>query len=118
MTNHSFRARKRRPRGICQFAVVDDRAGFGGLIAQVFGQYAESLDQGSPVGDKETIAIKVGEHPLVGIEAVAVSQFDPVLDVTELGADGGSACHGSVYVQPEPLPGGKFGRSLAAGRGR
>ena len=72
-------------------AVVDDGAGFGGLVAEVFRQHAESLDQGFAVGDVEDVAVEVGEHPLVRVEAVAVGVLDPGVDVAELGTECGGA---------------------------
>ncbi len=56
-------------------AIVDHGTGLGGFIAQVFGQHTQSLDEGLPVRDIEAIAVEIGEHPFVGIEAVAVGKF-------------------------------------------
>ena len=68
-------------------AVVDDRSRFGGLIAQVFGQDAERLNERFAVGDPEAVAIEVGEHPFVRIEVVAVGEFDSVLQMTKFRAE-------------------------------
>src|SRR5579863_9287574 len=51
-------------------AVVDDRARFCSLIAQVFGQDAERLNERFAVGDPEAAAVEVGEHPFMRIEIV------------------------------------------------
>ena len=40
------------------------------------------------IGHEEAVAVEVGEHPLVRIEAVAIGQLEAVEEVAELGADG------------------------------
>src|SRR6266436_4742621 len=56
-------------------AIVNDGAGFRCLIAQVLRQDRTRLDQVLPVGDVEEIAIEVGKHPFMRVEAVAVGEF-------------------------------------------
>ena len=82
-------------------AVIENRAGFGLLVAQVFGQNAERLDQDLAIGYPEAVAIEIGEHPLVWIEAVAVGVIESVVDVAELRAEGSSARHGRVHMEPD-----------------
>ena len=65
-------------------AVVDHRSGFGGFIAQIFRQYTQGLNQSIAICNIKTIAVKVGEHPLVGVEAIAVGHFQPVVNPTIL----------------------------------
>src|SRR5579862_3262942 len=72
-------------------AVVDDRSRFACLIAKIFGQDAQGLNQRLAVGHPETAAVKVGEHPFMGIEVVAVGEFDAVLQMAKFGAEHGRA---------------------------
>ena len=72
-------------------AIVDHRARFRGLVAQVFRQNAQRLDERLAVGDPEAVAVEVGEHPLMRIEVVAVGEFDSVLQMAELRAERGRA---------------------------
>ena len=84
-------------------AVIYDGARLGGLIAEVFGQDAECLDERGAVGDVEAVAVEVGEHPLMRVKAVGVSQLQAVVDVPEFGAQSRSAAHGAIHVQPEAV---------------
>ena len=89
--------------GDMPITIIDHGAGLGGLVAQVFRQHAEGLNQICTIRDVKTIAVEVGEHPFVRVETVAVSQFESILYVAELGAEGGGASHSGVDVQPETL---------------
>src|SRR5579862_8131496 len=68
-------------------AIINHSARFRRLVAQVFGQHAQGLDERLPVRNVEDIAIEVGEHPLVRVEAVAVGEFDAAMNVAELGTE-------------------------------
>jgi hypothetical protein len=72
-------------------AVVCDRTRFSGFVAQVLRQHTQGFDQDRSVGHEEAIAVKIGKHPLVRIETVAVSELDPRVYVSELRADGSRA---------------------------
>src|SRR6185437_4417059 len=78
--------------------VVDDRARFSCLITQIFRQHAEGLDQSFSIGHVKAIAIEIGEHPLVRIEAVAVRGFDAIVKETKLGTERGGTGHGGIHV--------------------
>src|SRR5450755_3538233 len=82
-------------------AIVNHRAGFRRLVAQVLRQNGERLDQVLSIGDVEYVAIEVGEHPFMRVEGVAVGKFDAIVDETEFRAQRGRAAHGGVHVQPE-----------------
>ena len=84
-------------------AVVDDRAGFGGRVAQVLGQHGEGLDQLGPVGDPEGVAVEPGEKPLVRVEAVGVGQLHAGMGPAQFGADRGGPGVGGVDVQPHAV---------------
>src|SRR5882672_5791938 len=84
-------------------AVVKNRAGFAGLVLQIFRKHAQSLDQRPAVGKKERAAIEVGEHPLVRIEAVAIGKFQTVLNPAKFFAQSGSARHRGVDMEPNTL---------------
>jgi len=47
-------------------AIVNHGPGFGGLVAQIFRQHAQSLDEHLAVGHIKAIAVEIGEHPFVG----------------------------------------------------
>src|SRR5258708_629124 len=64
-------------------AIVNDSAGFRRLVAQVLRQDGKRLDQALPVGDIENIAIEVGEHPFMRVEAVAVGEFHAIVHEAE-----------------------------------
>src|ERR1700675_5144459 len=64
-------------------AIINDGAGFRRLVAQVLRQDGKRLDQVLPVGDVEDVAIEVGEHPFMRIEAVTVGEFDAIVNETE-----------------------------------
>ncbi len=81
-------------------AVVDDSTRFRGFVAEILGQHAQGFDQNLAIGDVETIAIEIGEHPLMRIEAVAVGVFESILEVAELGAKGSRAGHRGIDVEP------------------
>ena len=81
--------------------VIDDLAGFRGLVAQVLRQDAERADQRGAIRDPEAVAVEVGEQPLVRIEGVAVRVLDPVVETPVLGADGCAARMRGVDVQPD-----------------
>ena len=81
-------------------AVVDDRAGLGGGVAQVLRQDRQRADQRGAVGHPERAAVEVGEQPLVRVGAVGVGELDAVVDPAELGRDRGDAGPGGVDVQP------------------
>ena len=68
-------------------AIINDGARFRSLVAQVFRQHAEGLYERFAIGYVKAVAIKVGEHPLVGVEAVAVGIFESLMNVTKLGAE-------------------------------
>ena len=70
------------------------------LVAEVFGQHAQCLDEMFTIGNIKNVAIEIGEHPLVWIEAVAVCQLDSSMDVAKLRAEGRGAGHRSIYVEP------------------
>ena len=53
------------------------------------------------IGDVEAVAVEVGEHPLVGIEAVTVGEFHAVVKEAELRTEGSGATHRGIGVQPE-----------------
>ena len=58
------------------------------------------MDQGLTVGHVEAVAIEVSEHPLVGIEAVAVGELDSVLKMPEFGTQRSRPRHGCVNMEP------------------
>src|SRR4029453_7560341 len=64
--------------------IVDDGTRFGCLVAEILRKHTERLNQVIAVRDVETIAIKIREHPLVRVEAVAVGIFDAGVDRPEL----------------------------------
>src|SRR5215468_8698471 len=68
-------------------AVIDYGAAGCCGVAKVLGQDRKGVDQRLAVGDPETIAVEVGEHPLVWIEGVAIRQLDAFLDPPQFGAD-------------------------------
>src|ERR1017187_4958670 len=84
-------------------AVVKDCARLGCLVAKVFGEDTQRINEGLAVGHIKTVAIEVGEQPLVGIKSVAVGKFDSILDVTELRTQCGGARHSGVHVKPEAV---------------
>ena len=114
MTNHSFSAESPPQRDL-PIAIVDHGPRLGGLVAQVFGQDAQRADQRGPVGHEEAVAVEIGEHPLVRIEAIAVGQFQAGEELAELGAQAGRAGQGPVDVQPESLLGGRRRRFHGSG---
>src|SRR5882724_4551152 len=71
--------------------IVDYCAGFGRLIAQVFRQNTQRLNQRLAIGHPEAAAIERREHPLMWIEVVAVGEFDSVLQMAELRTQHGGA---------------------------
>src|ERR1019366_5179922 len=84
-------------------AVVEDCARFGCLVAKIFREDTQRVNEGLAVGHIETVAIEVGEHPLVGVKGVAVGKFDSILDVAELRTQCGGARHSGVHVKPEAV---------------
>jgi len=92
MTNHSFSARNRRPRG-----------GLGRLVAQVFRQDAQGLNQDFAIRHVKTIAVKIGKHPFVGIKTIAVSRLQPVVNPAIFRTQCRCAGHGTVHMQPEVM---------------
>jgi len=84
-------------------AIVDHRPGLAGLILQIFRQHAQRVDQSGAVRHIEAIAIEVGEHPLVRVEAIAVGEFEAVMDEAELRAHRGRAAHRRIHVQPDAV---------------
>ena len=82
-------------------AIINHRARFRGLVAQVLRQNRQRLDQLLAVGDIEAVAIEVGEHPFVRVEAVAVGEFHAIVNKAKLRAERGRAAHGGIDVQPE-----------------
>ena len=70
-------------------AIVDYRTGFCSLIAQIFRQNAQGLNQRFAIGDVETVAIEVGEHPFVRIKSVTVCEFNSVMRIAKFGAKRG-----------------------------
>ncbi len=75
-------------------AIINNRAGFTCLIAQVLGQDRKRLDQVLPVGDVEAAAIEVGEHPFVRVEAVTVGELNAIVDEAKFRAERGRAAQG------------------------
>src|SRR5258708_35770842 len=63
--------------------VINYGAGFSRLVAQIFRQNAQASDQNLAVEDIKTVAIEVGEHPFVGIEAVAGSILEAIMNVAQ-----------------------------------
>ena len=84
-------------------AVVDDGARLGGCVAQVLGEHAQRVDQALAVGHVEAVAVEVGEHPLVRVEAVAVGLLQAGVDPAEFGAQASGAGHGRIHVQPDAV---------------
>src|ERR1700757_1191800 len=103
VTNHKPQLERAEapPEGDLPVAVIDDGTRFGGLVAQVLREDAESLDQGLAIGNVEAIAIEVGEHPLMWVEAVAVCKFETTMEVAKFGAERGGARHGGIDMQPD-----------------
>src|SRR5579864_4421266 len=87
-TMPDYKPQLQRPKAAPQLnmpvAIVNDGSGFRRLIPQIFGQNAESLNQGLPVRHPEAAAIEIGKHPLMRIEIVAVRRVHPVLKVPKL----------------------------------
>src|ERR1019366_1771894 len=83
--------------------VVKDCARFGCLVAKIFRKDTQRVNEGLAVGHIETVAIEVGEHPLVEVKGVAVGKFDSILDVAELRTQCGGARHSGVHVEPEAV---------------
>src|SRR5271165_6243046 len=83
--------------------IVNYRARFRSLVAQVLGKYAQRIDQRLAVCNIEAIAVEVGEHPLMRIEGVAVSKFNSVLNVAKFRTNRGRAGHRGIYMQPEAV---------------
>src|SRR4030095_7131570 len=67
--------------------IVDDCSRFGRLVAEIFRQDTQGLNEGFAVGNVENITVKIGEHPLVGIEAVAIGELNAWLRVAEFGTE-------------------------------
>ena len=61
--------------GYLPVPVVDHCPGGSRLVLEVLGQDGQRLDQLGPIGDIEGGAVEVGQHPLVGVERVAVDQL-------------------------------------------
>src|SRR5712692_10443014 len=70
-------------------AIVDHRSGFGRLVAQIFRQHAQSLDEGFSVCDIKTIAVELGDPPLMRIKAAAVGKLQAGMDVTKFRTERG-----------------------------
>src|SRR2546427_4265017 len=90
---------KSSPQRNVPVAVIKHLAGFAGFVAEILGQNAERADQRGAVGHVEAVAIEIGEHPFVRIEAVAVGQLGAVVDVAEFGADRKSTRLNSSHSQ-------------------
>jgi hypothetical protein len=84
-------------------AVVEHRPRLGRLVLEELRQDAQRTDEHGPVGHEKGVAVEVGEHPLVRVEAVAVGRFEAVVDRAQLRAERRGAGHGGVDVQPEVL---------------
>src|SRR5438067_926344 len=82
-------------------AEVGNRSGFAGGIAQILRSDTEGVDQLRAISDVITTAIEIGEEPFMGVEDVAVSEFNSLVNVAEFGADRRRARHGRVHVQPD-----------------
>ncbi len=98
-------------------AVIDHSARLGRPVAQIFRQNGQGADEGATVADEHAVAVKIGEHPLVRIGAVAVGELQSLLDIAEFGAEGGGAAHRPVDMKPEPVLGGDaadFGEGIEA----
>src|ERR1700730_7342821 len=72
-------------------AIINDRAGFRRLVAQILRQDGKRLDQVLPVGDGENVAIEIGEHPFVRVEAVTVGDFHAIVNEAEFRTERGRA---------------------------
>src|SRR5260370_32659629 len=83
--------------------VVGHLAGSRGLRAQILRHYREAIDQRLAVGHIEATAVEVGEHPLVGVKDVAVSQLYSPVHGAELRTQRRRARHGRIGVQPEAV---------------
>jgi hypothetical protein len=71
------------PQGYLPIAIVKHCAGFGRLVFQILWQNAQRFNQCITVRDIEAVAIKIGKHPFVWIEAVAVGVLDSPLEVAK-----------------------------------
>ena len=67
-------------------AVVEDRASRGRSVLQILRRDGQRLSQRLAVSDVKAGAVKVGHHPLVRVEAIAVDQFEPFVDPAKLRA--------------------------------
>ena len=81
-------------------AVVDHLARFARLVAQVFGQDAERLDQRLAITHPEGIAIEADKHPLVRVEAVGIGILETLLHPAHLGYQ--CCCAGVSRIDMEP----------------
>src|SRR5260370_6226510 len=84
-------------------AIINDSAGFRCPVAQVLRQDRKRSDQVLSVNDVKAVAIEVGEHPFVRVEAVAVVEFHTIVNESEFRAERGRATHGGVHVQTETV---------------
>ena len=94
---------KSSPQRYLPVPVVDDLAARAGPVIEVLRQQAERPGQRSPRPHPKQVAVKVGQHPLVGIHRVAVGALDPVVDLPKLRTQGGDAAHGGVHVEPDAV---------------
>src|SRR3984957_6658908 len=86
-----FQRTKTAPKLNVPVAVVDGGASLGGVIAQILWQDTQRLDKRFAIGNPETVAIEVGEHPLMRVEVVTVGEFDSGLQVPKFRKERGGA---------------------------
>src|SRR5579872_4137728 len=67
-------------------AIINHRSRFRRLIAQIFRQNAQRLNQRLTVGDAKAVAIESREHPLMRIKGVTVSQLQAAMNLPKLRA--------------------------------
>lgn len=105
--------------GLLQLVLVLDPVGFQmGLVAEASaeeGRLAHRLEawlSHSP----EPSTVKVHHHPLGRIKGEGIGILDALQKPPELGAQEGSACVGSIDVEPQPLTGTWRSKCHPAGR--
>src|SRR3954462_15609096 len=95
-----FQRTKTSPERNLPVAIIDHRAGFRSLVSQILQQDTQGLNQRLAISHVKTIAIKIGEHPFVRVEAVAVGKLQTIVQIADFRAERGSSGHSSVNMQP------------------
>src|SRR5262245_49921995 len=79
-------------------SIVKHSTGISRAVTQILRHNTQCPNQCLSVSHIETIAIEIGEHPLMRVEAITVRELNSLLKVTILGAKSRSTGHGCVDV--------------------